>query len=222
MDWVRGRPPDALLFLKAAVKVASSGLSLSCRTGKPSSSPSLISSAQASSRVAAAATAAAAAAATSSSDGGGRTGSPGIVTREHHTPQEEEEQDEEGSRTADKPSRTAEKSDSIMMVTPSATNPSPAAGRNDALTAATPSAPDPVGVAAGAPLAAPNGSRGIETPRMMASEEFMPGGVAGIMVSESRALAEGVLLGPLRDVGTVAGALRSRVGGGLREMAAAR
>lgn len=41
-------------------------------------------------------------------------------------------------------------------------------------------------------------------------------------VSEPRMLAEGALLGPLGDVGTVAGALRGKLGGNLREMAAAR
>ncbi|CAM9250242.1 unnamed protein product, partial [Ectocarpus sp. 8 AP-2014] len=37
-----------------------------------------------------------------------------------------------------------------------------------------------------------------------------------------RALAERALLAPLRDVGTIAGALRNGVGSSLREMAAAR
>lgn len=43
-----------------------------------------------------------------------------------------------------------------------------------------------------------------------------------VLLPLSRVLAEGALLGPLRDVGTVAGALRSGIGGSLREMAAAR
>lgn len=199
MDWVRGRPPDALLFLKAAAKAASSGMSLSCSKY----SPSRISSAQTGARAAAAA---AAAAASSMSDGD-IPYLPGRIAAKHIDAQNEE----------DKP-RTAE-GDSERSVTPSATNPSPA-GRCDAPTAATPSAPDAAGVG-DIPLTVQDGSRVMETSRMTTGE-FMPGRMAGIQVSESRALAEGALLGPLRDVGTISGALRSRVGGGLREMAAAR
>lgn len=46
--------------------------------------------------------------------------------------------------------------------------------------------------------------------------------VAAVNVSPPRLLAEGALLGPLGDVGTIAGALRGKIGGNLREMAAAR
>lgn len=40
--------------------------------------------------------------------------------------------------------------------------------------------------------------------------------------TEVERLAEGALLGPLREVGTMAGALRERLGTGLRQTAAAR
>ena len=46
--------------------------------------------------------------------------------------------------------------------------------------------------------------------------------VAVANVPVPRMLAEGALLGPLGDVGTIAGALRRKIGGNLREMAAAR
>ena len=46
--------------------------------------------------------------------------------------------------------------------------------------------------------------------------------VAVADMSVPRILAEGALLGPLGDVGTVAGALRGKIGENLREMAAAR
>ena len=46
--------------------------------------------------------------------------------------------------------------------------------------------------------------------------------VASVNMPAPRLLAEGALLAPLVDVGTVAGALRGKIGGNLREMAAAR
>lgn len=132
MDWVKGRPPDALLYLKALIKAAPLPLPSPLTPPTPTPLPSLTA-------VAAADVTAAAA-------------------------------PDDSRRAAD-----------------------------TALTHAT-----------GA-VAAATDKEGVEVPVVA---------VANVSVPEM--LAEGALLGPLGDVGTIAGAIRRKIGGNLREMAAAR
>lgn len=155
MDWVRGRPPDALLFLKAMLKAAPSGLSVAPPTA--------------------------------------RDGTAGL--------------------TASKPSLAVGGVSRGSIVAYPAPTMANGAG-----------VPDGMGVThrrssgSGA-----SGGRGEEGPRdvTFSSPSVAVGGEVGV-VPTPRTLAEGALLAPLRDVGTVAGALRRGVGTGLREMAAAR
>lgn len=141
MDWVRGRPPDALLFLKALVKTASQSLS-SCSDGvslprcRAPAAPSPLSQQQQQQQ----------------------------HTRPHHH---------------DRDRRY----------------------RHDFLAASTSSA-----WSSHAPADGDASEQSRQSPA---------GAVA-------RRLAEGVLLGPLGEVGTLAGAVRKRVGEGLRERAAVR
>lgn len=174
MDWVRGRPPDALLFLKAILKAAPSGLSVT-----PPTAPA------AAGRAKLARTTTAEGVAPEAADsGGGGGGASRVPTLACLAPTESTARQSGG----DTPGKV----------------PEPASG------AATTGA----GGSGGGGV---EGPRGFTSPPSIAAAADERAGVP-----TPRSLAEGALLAPLRDVGTVAGALRGGIGSGLREMAAAR
>lgn len=135
MDWVRGRPPDALLLLKALVKATSRDLS-------PSSLPAF----------------------------------------------------------PEQPERLPVPHDHLPVVR----DPSAAA-----------SSRPPSAQSLSCPVDPTTSAEGTELKRSDVSKP-------AVHCVEARRLAEGALLAPLREVGTLAGSLRGRVGDGLRERAAVR
>lgn len=194
MDWVRGRPPDALLFLKALLKTAPSGLSVlppaSARNGiEPPRTDKLGSRPHP--RTAAAATIPAL---EEGGDGEGDVVDDGdILSRT------------EGARTFDAPNGPG----TTTLLRNSGGSSTAAADGRAPRSAVGLSIP-------GGPVPCPPDTEG------GGCASSSPSAMDKMGVTVSRTLAEGALLGPLRDVGTVAGGLRSGLGSSLREMAAAR
>ncbi|CAM9659109.1 unnamed protein product, partial [Scytosiphon promiscuus] len=189
MDWVRGRPPDALLFLKALLKTAPSGLSVrppasTTTTEKRMDYPR---SSKLGSRPHSTSTASSTVLVHEEGGGGGGDDDDGdnLVLAE-------------GARTLDAssaPGTTAPRSSGTAF--------------GGKVGTAVPPRP---GAAVARSFRTEDAESTLRSPSMVES----------VGVTAPRRLAEGALLGPLRDVGTVAGALRNGVGSSLREMAAAR
>lgn len=193
MDWVRGRPPHALLFLKAILKAAPSGLSVT-----PPAAPAAASAAAAANREKLARTISAEVIAPRA--GGGDGGGGGGVSR-----------DSTLARPAPTKAAVAGVPDGVGAT----------ARHSSGDTAGNVSMPASAAAAAATDAGASGGGEEKGPRRVTFSlPSIAVGGEAG--VPTPRKLAEGALLAPLRDVGTVAGALRRGVGSGLREMAAAR
>lgn len=175
MDWVRGRPPDALLCLKALLKASTSGLSVS----QPFSSLST-------------------ATATTNEDDAGvdvsRTSTLGSLPA------------------------AAARIAGGLGAPDGLGNPAPRNSSSNSIAAGMVLMPSP----AAALAAVRDAAGGCEDRTVGDASSPSIVAAAGVEVLTPRTLAEGALLAPLRDVGTVAGALRSGVGSSLREMAAAR
>lgn len=180
MDWVRGRPPDALLFLKAVLKAAPSGLSVT---------PAAADREQLARMVGAEAIAPKA-----GGSGSGRAVSRGSTVN-FACPAPLEAIGAGAPATA----RQSSGATAGKMSMPSSS-----------------AATD-----AGGPEGREQGGRE-KGPRGVTYLPPSTEAVGKVGVPTPRKLAEGALLAPLRDVGTVAGALRRGIGSGLREMAAAR
>lgn len=172
MDWVRGRPPDDLLFLKALLKAAPGGLTLPCC---PAPTPAPAPSPPAPPRPA---------------DGVSNGVMPARDSASHSSP---------SNATA----AAAVAAGEALVADEAASARKLGGGKAGRVALSTSLSAARVGGGGG-------GGEG----------SVAAAGVGGVLVP--RGLAERALLGPLGEVGTVAGALRSRVGSGLREMAAAR
>lgn len=229
MDWVRGRPPDALLFLKALVKAAAApnDLSLSISSGNPTHEALLLPLPQRGSSFGGASTAV-------GNDNGDVTtatniesGGVGVRAGTRLGVGSARDVDVDPLRRKSGHQRQPE---ALDITTGGDDHPLPSAARSRFSRTA-----GSVGGSVGG-----DGKRlgGVSSTgdarqatvvwrrlKMDGIDVLIPprmlGLTAGVSVP-SRALAESALLSPLREVGTVAGVLREGIGRGLREMVAAR
>lgn len=219
MDWVRGRPPDALLFLKALVKAAAApnDLGLSISSGNPTHEALFLPLPQRGSSFGGTSTAVGdydtGDVTTTTAIGRARAG-----TRLGEGSARDVDFDPLRSRLGRQRQPTA-----LDITTRGDDHPPPLAARSRFSRTAGSVGGD--GKMLGRIPSAGDARQATVVGRrlkMDGIDVLPPSRKRGLAAGVSRALAESALLSPLREVGTVAGVLREGIGGGLREMVAAR
>lgn len=224
MDWVRGRPPDALLFLKALVKAAAApnDIGLSISGGNPTHEALFLPLPQRGSSFVGTSTA------VGNYDTGDVTTTTAIESGGGEGARAGSGLGVDSARDVDvDPLRRRsgrQRQLTVLDITPGGddhTRPSPPRSRFSRTAGSVGGDGKKLGdisSAGDAPQATATGRR----LKMDGIDVLPPLHKRDLSSGVSRALAERSLLIPLREVGTVAGVLREGIGGGLREMVAAR